>query len=67
MALFKTKQFMNLEKEYLSGARDLQRISIIHDNNSVSFHLRKAPDSLKSILQQLDDIIEKITWSPIDS
>ena len=64
MSLFKTEQFINLEKEYLSGARDLQRISITHDTHTVNFHLRKAPENLKSILQQLDDIIEEISWSP---
>ncbi len=62
--MFKIQHFGDLEKEYLSGARDLQRITMRHGKHSVSFHLRKAPENLKSIVRYIDDLIERLEWMP---
>lgn len=58
-----TNNFETFETTYLSGAKDLQTIEIEYNGQIVKFHKRKAPQLLITILNKLDEIVDKADWT----
>ncbi len=52
-------QFMELDSEYLSGARDLQVFEITYQSKAVRFHKMKAPQELLDVLGFLQALAEE--------
>ncbi len=55
--IFAANDFASLEAEYLSGARDLQGFEIRYKGKNVKFHKMKAPENLKTILEEISGVV----------
>ncbi len=60
--LFEKQGFLDLESEYLSGARDLQLLEITYKGKAVKFHKMKSPQNLMNIFNSLYALIVENNW-----
>ena len=60
--LFEKSSISQLNEEYLSGARDLQKFKLSYKNKTIAFHKMKAPQELLSILNTLNSLVEEQEW-----
>lgn len=63
--VFLENKFSELENSYLSGLRDLQLITITYNSKEVKFHERNAPEELKNIMKEIENLVKLTNWVKI--
>lgn len=57
--------FAEMSDEYLGGMSDIPRIKLTHDQKTITFHEREAPEKLVGLMQAMEAQVKVIEWEQV--